>query len=199
MCIYSTSERGMKTVGVVLAGGLSKRFGSPKAFARLGTQYFYERALEALEPFCEEVVVVTREELLERFEPGVLTMTDLPEVVGLGPLAGIFSAMKAVDADSYAVLPCDMPYVDYRIMNGIRELHQGGVTAVVASEKYHPLVSIWSKELKKPIQNALEHEQLSVMKFLKNFDVTWINGSSLTGNEKRVFTNINMPIDLERS
>ena len=189
----------MKTVGVVLAGGLSRRFGSPKAFARHGTQYFYERALEALEPFCEEVVVVTREELLERFAPGVLTMTDLPEVIGLGPLAGIFSAMKAIDADSYAVLPCDMPYVDYRIMNRIRELHQGSVTAVLASEKYHPLVSIWSKELKKPILNALEREQLSVMKFLKSFNVTWINGSILTENEKRVFTNINMPIDLERS
>ncbi len=66
----------MKTVGVVLAGGLSRRFGSPKAFARIGTEYFYERALEALEPFCEEVIVVTREELLERFAPGVTTMTD---------------------------------------------------------------------------------------------------------------------------
>ena len=189
----------MKTVGVVLAGGLSRRFGSPKAFARIGTGYFYERALEALEPFCEEVIVVTREELLERFAPGVTTMTDMPEVAGLGPLAGIFSAMEAVDADSYAVLPCDMPYVDYSIMNGIRELHHGSVTAVLASGKYHPLVSIWSKELKKPILDALEHEQLSVMKFLKNHDVTWINGSSLTENEKRVFTNINMPIDLEGS
>ena len=188
----------MKTVGVVLAGGLSRRFGSPKAFARIGTGYFYERALEALEPFCDEVIVVTREELLECFAPGVTTMTDMPEVAGLGPLAGIFSAMKAVDADSYAVLPCDMPYVDYSIMNGIRELHQTSITAVLASGKYHPLVSIWSKELKKPILDALENEQLGVMKFLKNLDVTWINGSLLTENEKHVFTNINMLSDLER-
>ena len=188
----------MKTVGVVLAGGLSRRFGSPKAFEHFGTGYFYERALEALEPFCEEVIVVTREELLERFPTGVTTMTDFPEVAGLGPLAGIFSAMEAVEADSYAVLPCDMPYVDYNIMNGIRELHQGSVTAVLASGKYHPLVSIWGKELKKPILDALENEQLSVMKFLKNLDVTWINGSLLTENEKHVFTNINMPSDLER-
>ena len=189
----------MKTVGVVLAGGLSRRFGSPKVFARLGNQYFYERAIEALEPICKEVVVVTRAELLDRFAPGVTAMTDYPEVAGLGPLAGIYSAMEAVDADSYAVLPCDMPYVDYSIMNRIRQLHQESVTAVLASGKYHPLVSIWSKELKKPILDALEHEQLSVMKFLNNLDVTWINGSSLTESEKRVFKNINMPIDLERS
>ncbi len=40
----------MKAVGIVLAGGLSRRFGSPKAFARIGTGYFYERAWIALEP-----------------------------------------------------------------------------------------------------------------------------------------------------
>ncbi|WP_172372526.1 molybdenum cofactor guanylyltransferase [Sporosarcina jiandibaonis] len=188
----------MKTAGIVLAGGLSRRFGSPKAFASCESGYFYERAIEALEPFCEEVVVVTREELLERFPTGVNTITDVQEVVGLGPLAGIYSAMEAVDADTYAVLPCDMPYVDYGIMNGFKQLHQGSVTAVMAAGKYHPLVSIWNKESKKPILDALQREQLSVMKLLQELEVTWIKGNSLTKNEKRIFTNINMPIDLER-
>ena len=189
----------MKTAGIVLAGGLSRRFGSPKAFARFDSGYFYERAIEALEPFCEEVIVVTREELLERFQSGVNTITDLPEVAGLGPLAGIYSAMEAVDADTYAVLPCDMPYVDYSIMNKVTQSHKGSVTAVKAAGKYHPLVSIWNKETKKPILDALLGEKLSVMNLLQGLDVTWINGNSLTNNEKRIFTNINMPIDLERS
>jgi molybdenum cofactor guanylyltransferase len=188
----------MKTAGIVLAGGLSRRFGSPKAFARFGSGYFYERAIEALEPFCEEVIVVTREELLERFPQSVNTITDFPEVAGLGPLAGIYSAMKAVKADAYAVLPCDMPYVDSTIMNSVRQHHKGSVTAVTAEGKYHPLVSVWNRETKQPILDALLSEQLSVMKLLKELDVTWINGGSLTNDENRIFKNINKPIDLER-
>ena len=170
-----------------------------KLLRGLESGYFYERAIEALEPFCEEVIVVTREELLERFIAGVNTITDLPEVAGLGPLAGIYSAMEAVDADTYAVLPCDMPYVDYTIMNRVRQLHKGSVTAVMAVGKYHPLVSVWNKDTKNPILDAILSDQLSVMKLLQELDVTWINGSSLTNNENRIFTNINMPIDLERS
>ncbi|QUW21038.1 molybdenum cofactor guanylyltransferase [Sporosarcina sp. Marseille-Q4063] len=189
----------MKTAGIVLAGGLSRRFGSPKAFARFDSEYFYERSIEALEPFCEEVVVVTREELIEHFPQSINTITDMPEVAGLGPLAGIYSAMEAIDADAYAVLPCDMPYVDYSIMNRVRKFHQGGVTAVMAAGKHHPLVSVWNKETKESILDALLNERLSVMNLLQELDVTWINGDSLTQNEKRIFTNINMPNDLERS
>ncbi|MBO1910734.1 molybdenum cofactor guanylyltransferase [Microvirga sp. 3-52] len=189
----------MKTAGIVLAGGLSRRFGSPKAFARYDSSYFYERAIEALESICDEVVVVTREELLERFPDDVNTITDLPKVAGLGPLAGIYSAMEAVDADAYAVLPCDMPYVNATIMNKVRQHHKGSVTAVTVAGKYHPLVSVWHTDTKKPIMDALLSEQLSVMKLLHELDVTWLNGSSLTNNEERIFTNINKPIDLERS
>ena len=83
-------------------------------------------------------------------------------------------------------------------MNGVRRLYQGGVTAIMAAGKYHPLVSIWNKESKKSIQDALLNERLSVMNLFQELDVTWINGNSLTNNEKRIFTNINMPIDLER-
>ena len=188
----------MKVVGVVLAGGLSRRFGSPKAFARLSSKNFYEQGIEALEPISDEVIVVTREELVEHFSREVNVITDLPEFAGLGPLAGIYAAMVTVEADLYAVLPCDMPFVNGRIMEQVRRLHQGSVTAVRASGKYHPLVSIWCHEMKKPLYEALQLEQLSVMKLVQKWNINWLEGSTLTENEERIFNNINTPIDLER-
>jgi molybdenum cofactor guanylyltransferase len=84
-------------------------------------------------------------------------------------------------------------------MNSVRQHHKGSVTTVIAGGKYHPLVSVWNKETKNPILDALMSEQLSVMKLLQELDVIWMNGSSLTNNEELIFTNINSPIDLKRS
>ncbi|MEZ5697047.1 MAG: NTP transferase domain-containing protein [Sphingomonadaceae bacterium] len=45
------------TLGVVLAGGQSTRFGSDKALAELHGQSLLSRAVEQMRCWCEEVVV----------------------------------------------------------------------------------------------------------------------------------------------
>ena len=73
-----------------------------------------------------------------------------------------------------------------------------GVTAVVSDGRYHPLVSIWDRQLKSAVKEALENDQLRVMKLLSHSDAAWIDGSVLTDDEKRMFTNVNTPEALER-
>lgn len=187
----------MRTVGIVLAGGLSRRFGSPKAFARVGDEYFYECAVEALMPHCEEVVIVTRPELRSSYPAQIEVILDLPEVAGFGPLAGILSAMEFVEADRYVVMPCDMPYVTEKVIGQLVARHDEGVTAIEAAGKYHPLVSVWCRKLKSALREALENDQLSVMKLLEKLDATWIDGHILTDHEQSVFKNMNTPTDLE--
>ena len=189
----------MRTVGVVLAGGLSRRFGSPKAFAKLGKRYFYEIAIDALKVCCDEVVIVTRPELIEHYLVEVVVITDVAEFAGLGPLAGILSAMESVEADRYIVLPCDMPYVDDQVIGKLLAQHEQGVTAVLSDGRHHPLVSIWDSSVKGILKEALENEQLRVMPVLLSSGVRWIDGGLLTDDEKRVFTNVNTPGVLERS
>ena len=187
----------MRTVGIVLAGGLSRRFGSPKAFARIDNEYFYERAVEALMPHCEEVVIVTRPELMDSYPDQVKVISDLPKVAGFGPLVGILSAMEFVEADRFVVLPCDMPCVNVDVIGQLVARHDGAVTAIAAAGKYHPLVSVWDRKLKKSLREALQNNRFGVMELLEKLDVTWIDGHIFTDYEQGVFRNMNTPTDLE--
>ncbi len=187
----------MKTIGIILAGGLSRRFGSPKAFGRIDEEFFYERAIKALRPHTDEIIVVTRPELKEYFPAELTVIIDLPEVSGFGPLAGILSAMEFVEADRYVVLPCDMPYVTDKIISQLIAKHHGAATAIEATGHHHPLISVWNDEAKILLRQTLEAGQFRVMILLEKLGVTWIDGDTLTNDVQRVFRNVNTPTDLE--
>ena len=205
MRLHPAREWGlMKTVGIVLAGGLSSRYGSPKAFAKWNGFYFYELAMNVLAPYCDEVVIVTRPELAGKFDHTLRVVTDLAEVAGEGPLAGILSGMDAVDADRYIILPCDMPFMTSEVIARLVERHESAVTAVVQEGKLHPLVSVWSGKAKVELLSALESGQRKVMKVQEKLGVKWIEGITLSDNPQHVLKNVNTPdilrgVDLDES
>lgn len=85
-------------LGIVLAGGLSTRFGSDKALAELDGHSLLTRAVDKLSGWCEQVVIVGRE------EGPAPCIPDWPRP-GMGPLAGIAAGLHhARDADFAAVL-----------------------------------------------------------------------------------------------
>lgn len=188
----------MKRVGVLLAGGLSRRFGSPKAFARIGADFFYERAIRALQPHVDEIVVVTLPELVEHIIAEAKVITDLPEVAGCGPLAGIVSAMESIDGDRYIVLSCDMPYVDESVIGKLVHSHEAPITAVFAYNRFHPLVSVWESTVKMALFDSLREKRYRVVQLMEECGVKWIEGSEFTDDERYVFRNVNTPADLER-
>ena len=71
----------MKTLGAVLAGGRSSRFGSDKALAMLDGRTLLDHAAAALGPHCDAVVVVGRG-----------AIADWPRA-DMGPLGGIAGAL----------------------------------------------------------------------------------------------------------
>ena len=190
----------MKTAGIVLAGGLSSRFGSPKAFAEWEGRPFYELSLEALSPFCEECIVVTRPELVERFPEGLHITTDIAPFEGQGPIAGILSGIEKLRAERYIVLPCDMPFMTADVIERLLECHGSGVTAVVLDGKYHPLVSVWDAAVLPDLREALENGKRRVMDVQEKHGVRWIEGELLTEEDaSRIFMNANTPDVLEGS
>ncbi|QBP41071.1 molybdenum cofactor guanylyltransferase [Paenisporosarcina antarctica] len=183
----------METVGILLAGGMSRRFGSPKAFACINDKFFYEHVRRALDAVCNHVVIVTREELVPRFPKELDVIIDLPSISGLGPLAGIYTAMTERPAVQYLVLPCDMPFIGQKETSELIQLAEGtnDVTAVrTTSVEYIPLFSIWNHHVKKDLKREVLNKQLSVMKFLDKVETKWVD-SELINFDKTIFRNIN--------
>ncbi|OPA76151.1 hypothetical protein BVG16_18230 [Paenibacillus selenitireducens] len=185
----------MDTVGIVLAGGLSSRFGSPKAFAQKDGRFYYEIAHQALRSVSTQVVVVGRPEHRERFDSKMDVMMDSEEFMGCGPLAGIYSAMMAYPAERYVILPCDMPYMTPEVMESLVECDTGDndVVAVEFEGVQHPLVAVFHPRMRDIIRRSLEQGQYSVMKLLAQVHVRWIQGSDVTANAPDVFRNLNTP------
>lgn len=188
----------MKTVGVILAGGLSRRFGSPKAFAKIEGQYFYEYAIHALKPYCDEIIIVTRPELVKKFPEECQVIVDDPAYAGDGPLAGIYSAMKVSMATRYIVLPCDMPYINQQFLEGLLQNHKPTIVAVRTVTQHHPLVSVWKPTVFKELEETLNKKQFRVFPFLEKVQAEWIDAKVLGKDYEKVLQNMNYQTDLER-
>ncbi|MCJ1960964.1 molybdenum cofactor guanylyltransferase [Novosphingobium mangrovi (ex Hu et al. 2023)] len=92
-------------LGVVLAGGQSRRFGTDKALARFAGESLLERAVAQLQAWCDEVVVVGRE------DAPVAVLPDWPRA-GMGPLAGLAGALRHAQEQAFASVlsaPVDCP------------------------------------------------------------------------------------------
>lgn len=120
----------MRRLGVVLAGGASRRFGSDKALALVDGRPLLDHALAALAG-CDAIAVAGRD------WPGVLALPDRPGP-GLGPLGGLNAALRHAAAhgfDHVASLPVDCPALP---ADWLARLGPGPAHAVG-----QPLVGLW--------------------------------------------------------
>ncbi|MBU8905028.1 molybdenum cofactor guanylyltransferase [Desertibacillus haloalkaliphilus] len=189
--------------GVVLAGGQSRRYGSPKAFATFQNKPFYQWAVEALTPHTEKVIVISHPTLTRRLQDigNYETIEDDSAVKGQGPLAGIYSAMCHHSSEWYMVLPCDTPLIDEKIV-GVLCAHavQGkNSDAVVptAAGKTQPLVAIYNRRCLPIIEKLLADGQLRMMDLLSKIKVEHIRRDEI-GTSDQAFININKKQDWEK-
>ena len=94
--------------GVLLVGGASARFGSPKALARFRGETLAERGHRLLSGACGEVLVVGKAgELDERLPFDVLD----DGATGRAPVHGLVAGIRAASHDTVVALPVDVPLI----------------------------------------------------------------------------------------
>ena len=131
-------------LGVVLAGGLSTRFGSDKALAELGGRTLLARAVDTLSGFAEYVVIAGRD------HGPAPCIPDWPHA-GMGPLGGIAAGLRlAQDEDYESVLTCGVDSVE--LPDNLLEL-LGPAPAYLADQ---PVVGHWPAGAGEAIERILE-------------------------------------------
>jgi molybdenum cofactor guanylyltransferase len=147
--------------GVLLVGGASERFGSPKALARLEGETLAERAWRTLGEACEERLAV-----------GKLGELDLPFAVlddGVdvrAPIAGVVAGLRAAAHDVCVFLPVDCPRVTPEVL---RTLGAACRDAAVTPEG--PLPGAWARSALEVLDRRLHERRLALVRAYPELDV----------------------------
>ena len=91
--------------GVLLVGGTSSRFGSPKALARFGDETLAERAWRILGEAFPQRLAVGKGDLELPFD----VVVEPPEP--RAPIAGVVAGLRAASTETCVFLPVDCPLV----------------------------------------------------------------------------------------
>jgi molybdopterin-guanine dinucleotide biosynthesis protein A len=131
--------------GIVLAGGTSRRMGTPKEWLNFAGEPMLARVVRIVALVASPVVVVAQEgQVLPPLTAGVETAHD--GMAGAGPLAGIVAGFDALGSRcaKALVVSCDHPLVDSRFLQSLVDFACGS-SAVVASHdgRTYPLLGVY--------------------------------------------------------
>jgi molybdopterin-guanine dinucleotide biosynthesis protein A len=145
--------------GVLLVGGASRRFGSPKALIELDGETLAERGRRVLARACDEVLVVGKQGELpfEVLDDGSETRA---------PIAGVVAGLRAAAHDVAVFLPVDCPRVTPEL---IRRLGEACRDAAVPQTG--PLPGAWAKSALALLEERLAAGPLALYRTYDELDV----------------------------
>ena len=195
------------TLGLLLAGGLSRRMGGgDKALRPLGGRSLLDHVIDRIGPQVAGLV------LNANGDPGRFTRFGLPVVADsipgfAGPLAGIlagldWAAANRPDCRDVISVPTDAPFLPRdlvaRLSRGREEA--GADLACAASEgRSHPVVGLWPVRLREALREAVAIEGIrKVDVWTARYHLTIVDFPE-QGQGLDPFFNANRPGDLVRA
>ena len=190
-------------LGVVLAGGKSRRFGSDKSSVKLGDKSLIEHTISKIENNFKEILIITNNENIIFNNNNVFLINDIIKGY-LGPLVGVLTAMDWVKKNKknynwIATFPCDTPFFDQSVIETIIKHPQKSTKKLFFlknGNKRHNIFGLWSMELKDILLKDINNGYRKVEEWANKVGSEIIEINSKNDNN---FLNINTKEDLEKA
>jgi molybdopterin-guanine dinucleotide biosynthesis protein A len=174
----------------VLAGGRSSRMGSEKGLVEFRGRKMIQYILRAAEEAGLAVSIIASDVRYREF--GYPVYSD--EHPGLGPLGGVYSALRHCKASDLLLLSCDIPLLEsghlLRLMNSHVKDH-----IIVACDQrgLHPLCAIYPVAIFREVEHRIEAGNLRMLDLLDSMQIIAVNMEE-QGEVSPLF-NFNSPAD----
>jgi molybdopterin-guanine dinucleotide biosynthesis protein A len=170
-----------RLTGVLLVGGASRRFGSPKALARLDGETLAERGWRVLGEACDERLAVgKRADGLPLPFPLLDDGTDLR-----APLAGLVAGLRAAAHEVCVFLPVDCPLVTAELLRAL-----GEACARAAVPQTGPLPAAYAHAALPVLERRLAAGELCLRSAARELDARVVE------LDERLLANVNRPEEL---
>ena len=187
---------------VVLAGGKSERFGEDKSQALLGDKMLIDFILSEVINEFDEILIVANNPIKHLVSDKIKKIRDLKK--NLGPLGGVFSAMKWIKNNHkkyqwIVTFPSDTPFFKINTLNEFFDKvneKESELFFMKFNEKRHNIFGLWSMDLIDQLEKDLENGSRKVEKWANNIGVKIIN---MSFDKDDPFFNINTPEDLKKA
>jgi molybdenum cofactor guanylyltransferase len=167
--------------GILLVGGASTRFGSPKALARIDGETLAERAWRTLGEVCQHRLAVGK--AADALELPFSVLDDGTDE--RAAILGLTAGLRAAPTDLCVVLPVDCPA---RTAQAIRELADTCRDRDAAVPQTGPLPGVYRKRT----LATLESGERGIRRLLRQLNVAVVD------LDLALLTNVNTPADLQR-
>lgn len=198
----------MDRSAIVLAGGVSSRFGQDKGILKIANKPLIKYVIDAVNPVVDETIVVTNSQ--DRItEYAKVVATDVRFAIdsceSKGPLIGALTGFGSAHGKYALLLPFDTPFVSIEVVSLLFELCLGKAAAIPRwpNEQIEPLHAVYQTKLAlEAAQSAVSEGKLTMRAMIEKLrGVRYVSTLVIQqlDPDLRAFFNINTPLDLKKA
>lgn len=185
---------GASVEAFILAGGLSRRMGEPKALLDVGGRPMLAHVADVAARVASSVTLVSDRSQ----EISFLGLPIIPDVHhAAGPLGGLHAALIAARTEAVLLVSCDLPFLTPQLLTGLIRRHGPWPATVPRTDRLHPVCAVYQRSLADLAERSLRESRRSMLSFLESAGYEAVDVSSMEPPvDPMALTNVNDPDEL---